>query len=403
MQCYGNSDKGQKREHNEDYFITDADSGISIVCDGMGGHASGEVASQQAAKTVWAFLRQHQARLIELSAQDTPESRTEISKLLTQSVLSACKAVYDHAQTQAHCKGMGTTLTLLMVINQKGLMAHVGDSRLYLLRDQVVHQISEDHTYINALLHNGYTLAEALQSPYAHTITRAVGIEPQEEVDTLVFDILPGDTFLLCSDGLHNYLQDTEQLRRMMAVEPVQAIPQQLIAFANQQGGKDNITAIAVRFDQAVADKQKNKQIRLKLDSLKQMDLFKDLSLNELSKVISACIVKKFAAGSRVIQENTPGDVLYVLLEGSVALSRQDKPLRTLQAGSHFGEMAFINNRPRSATVKTQEDCLFLIFSQHQFQALVKTQPVIANKILMALARELSNRLDDQMVATLHL
>lgn len=397
MQVVGLSDIGKKRKHNEDFFIIDQQLGLYIVCDGVGGHAAGEIASKEAACAVQRYVQKHHKQFVALVEQGTPESSVELTKLAVEAVQYACQSVYELAQGGVGRKGMGTTLTMLLVLAQKGLLAHVGDSRFYLCRDGEIHQISKDHTYVDAMLQDGFTLEEALQSPYANTITRAVGIEPRIKVDTLLMDILPRDVLLLCSDGLHNYLQDDQILKDLLAQGDVEKVAHNAIDFANQHGGQDNITVIVMKAEDETeeSDVQKTKQVRLKLDTLKAIALFDTLTLNEMSTVLSSCVLKVFVADSRVIEEGTPGDILYVLLEGSVTLSRDGAHLCELSAGSHFGEMALINNCPRSATVTTNETSLFLTFSREHFECILRSHHEVANKILLAVAKELSKRLNE--------
>lgn len=397
MQVAGLTDTGRKRKNNEDYLIIDKELDLYIVCDGMGGYSGGEVASKEAAISVQRFIKKHQASFNKLALQNTPESNDELTKLVGESVQYACQKVYEIAQTTATRKGMGTTLTLLLIIAQKGVLAHVGDSRLYLERDGEIHRISKDHTFVDSMLKNGFTLEEALKSPYAHTITRAVGVDPRVEVDTLIIDILPRDTYLLCSDGLHNYLPNDSSVADLMKELDVESVVRKSIDFALSKGGKDNITALAIRAqdDTQTMDVKKTKQNRLKFSIFKRIELFQSLSLDELSPVMNACQMQGFKGKIEIIREGTPGDVLYVLLEGSVTLSRAGKVLCQFGPGSHFGEMALINNCPRSATVITNEDCLFLTLSCAQFEQIMQTQLTVANKILLSLAGELSKRLDE--------
>src|SRR5262249_31107643 len=143
-------------------------------------------------------------------------------------------------------RGMGTTLVCLALGGSKGIIGHVGDSRVYLVRNGQCHRLTEDHTLVAAQLKAGtITKDQAASSQYRNVITRAVGIQESVQVDTLIVDLLPGDTFLLCSDGLHGYLAD-EEVVPLVADSAPSELPQRFIDIANERGGKDNITALVV-------------------------------------------------------------------------------------------------------------------------------------------------------------
>ena len=176
--------------------------------------------------------------------------RQTVLTLLEQSIVTACKSVYQCAQEDSERHGMGTTLSLLLLVRNRAFIGHVGDSRIYRTRQGVVSQITEDHTVINELIKSGRLKPdEAFNSPYKNAVTRAVGVHPSVEVDTFDFEVKQGDNYLLCSDGLSGYLEDHHTLK-FLSHEDVKKIPKNLINFANDAGGKDNITAIVIRVEE---------------------------------------------------------------------------------------------------------------------------------------------------------
>ena len=205
----GLSDVGRVREMNEDTWLAAPELGLYVVCDGMGGHAGGEVASRLAAETVVAAVRSRSDLLVD---DPTPEQCETLSGLLRHAVEAASAAVYRRSVEEGN-RGMGTTCTTLLIAGGKAIMGHVGDSRLYLSRAGQLHQVSQDHTYVNeAVRHGIMTREEALASGYGNIVTRAVGPHENVLVDTLVFDVLPHDRLLLCSDGLHGYFENAVEL-----------------------------------------------------------------------------------------------------------------------------------------------------------------------------------------------
>ncbi len=274
----GKTDVGQKRDHNEDNLLLDPGLGLYVVCDGMGGHAAGEVASAHAVATVQRVLADQRA-VIDEARRDVPEARERLASLCELAVNTACSEIFSMATADNGKAGMGTTLVMMLVVGGKGIMAHVGDSRLYMVRAGQIHQLSEDHSYTSEMVKRGkMTREQARTSPYANVITRAVGIQKNVQVDTLVFDIIPGDTFLLCSDGLHGYYDDPNDLADALANAETDKIPDALIATANERGGKDNITAVILRGVADVGDQAHEEgpanQVKLKSDTQKKIKRF---------------------------------------------------------------------------------------------------------------------------------
>lgn len=393
----GISDLGKRRTNNEDAFIIDEHLGFAIVCDGMGGHAAGEIASEQASKSVYTFLHKHQQAIFDLKQHETDENYRKIERLVVDSIQYACQRVYELAESNNQYKGMGTTLTMLMVIGNKAIFGHVGDSRLYLLRDNRLHQLSEDHTYVNELVKRGiFTPEEARNNAHAHAITRAIGMDRYINADAEVFTLLPNDTFLLSSDGFHDYISNNAILEALLD-EPLETLPENLVKFANRKGGKDNITCVIVHPDSVPASHNiaTSKDTDLQIDVLSKVKIFKALEPSEIISIFEKCEVVKMDKDITIIEENSPGDTLYMVLHGRVTISRNKKVLGTLETGEHFGEMAIFSNRDRNATVVTQQACVFLCMRRDQLETIMEIEKELAVKLLFAFARELSNRLDD--------
>ena len=248
VEAYGSTDVGRKRQHNEDALLVDPELGLFLVADGMGGHAAGEVASARAVEVVRGQLAGGRQALEDLSRAATPEARAAAAALVETAVQRACAEVYRLAAADPSKRGMGTTLVSLVVAGNKAVVGHVGDSRVYLLRSGQCHRLTEDHTLVAAQVKAGtLTREQAQASQFRNVITRAVGIQESVQVDTLMVDLLPRDTFLLCTDGLYGYLPD-EELAPLLANGAAKDLPARLIGLANERGGRDNITAVVVRF-----------------------------------------------------------------------------------------------------------------------------------------------------------
>jgi PPM family protein phosphatase len=242
----GASDVGRKRENNEDSFLVDEELGAFVVADGMGGHAGGGTASRLAVETIQAYLQQRR-RDPELQRPDARLEDSPLPHLLRESVEAACMAIFQQALASPDLSGMGTTATALWLQGRYGFVAHVGDSRAYLLRGDGLVQLSEDHSLVNEQLRAGLISAdEARRSRFKNVITRSVGFEEDVLADLMGIELSVGDLFLLCCDGLTNLVEDQE-IQQLALREPIESLPLRLIGLANDRGGDDNITVVAVK------------------------------------------------------------------------------------------------------------------------------------------------------------
>lgn len=392
---FGLTDVGQKRKHNEDYFLVDPDFGLYIVCDGMGGHASGEVASSTAATSIHEEVREAKDALAALD-----QGLTELAEKLLRGALERASArIFQMGIDQPTKKGMGTTCSVLILRAGKGVMAHVGDSRIYLVRGGQAHQLSEDHTFLQeAVRHGIMTPQQAKESSHQNIITRAVGPLEKVMVDTLVFDVLDDDTYMLCSDGLHGYLDESDDLASMLAGPDLEAMPQRLIDLANERGGDDNITAVVLRARRVNTEQVETDRATLVnacIDTFRHIQLFQELSMPELLRVTTACRTETFQPNEEIIREGEMSESLFLLVSGQVSVERSESVVALLGSGAHFGEMALLSQRPRSATVKARTQATVMVLDRPPFFAMMQQDSLLATKFLWRLAQSLSLRLDD--------
>lgn len=243
----GVSDVGRKRDHNEDSFLIDEELSLFVVADGMGGHAGGGTASRIAVETIDGEIRKAKARADNPFASKLEIPDSPMPEIVRNAVEQACANIYRAAQSDARLAGMGTTTIALLVHNDAAFFGHVGDSRAYLVRGDLVQQISEDHSLVNEQIKAGMiTPEEARHSRYKNIITRSVGFEQEVVVDVMGLALVRGDTFILCSDGMSNLVEEKEILQ-IGARADFDSIPQAFIDLANERGGDDNITVICVR------------------------------------------------------------------------------------------------------------------------------------------------------------
>jgi protein phosphatase len=242
------TDLGRKRQLNEDAYYFDDQLGLYVVADGMGGHAAGEVASHEAVEALYGMVKRGIGKLRELVDPVEEADMRAASRLMESAVQAATYFVFSIAEIDREKTGMGTTISALLVLGNYAITAQVGDSRIYLVRDGGVEQLTEDHTLIAWQLKQGLiTPQEAARSPHKNVITRAVGNREYVQVDTRAVAVTAGVRILLCSDGLHGYLRD-EDIPTVAALGGDVAV-RRFIDLANERGGKDNITAILLELD----------------------------------------------------------------------------------------------------------------------------------------------------------
>jgi PPM family protein phosphatase len=332
--------------------------------------------------------------LVEFEQGHGGTTRTDLLRLMENAVQQACSAVFQEGVKDETKRGMGTTLDALMLIGSRGFIAHVGDSRVYLYRQGSVHQLTEDHSLINELLKRGRLSREQIEKlQYKNAVTRAVGVYESVEIDTIDFDVLKGDRFLLCSDGLHGYFEEAE-LAKLFGETPEDKLAERLIELANERGGKDNITAIVVKVADAEAGFDRlAREVNLKMEVLHRMPLFRFLTYQELVRVLNITQVRSFELGAEVVAQGDDGDELFIVLTGRVQVEANGAPIATLGPGQHFGEMALIDKAPRSADVRALESSSLLAIRRREFFDIIRKDHAIAVKLLWSFLGVLNERL----------
>lgn len=255
ISAHGVSDVGMKRDHNEDSFLVDLELGLLVVADGMGGHAGGEHASRLAVETIQREVRRAKEADGGLFERPTGIEDSPLPDVLRQAVEAASAAIFDAAQTDPELAGMGTTVTAALLDGKHAFVAHVGDSRCYLLREGKIYQVSEDHSLVNEQIKAGaISAAEARTSRFKNIITRSVGFERTVAVDLMGIELQAEDRFVVCCDGLSNLVEDGEILAVAEAA-PLAEAAERLVALANERGGDDNITVVVARVDPPPGDR----------------------------------------------------------------------------------------------------------------------------------------------------
>jgi serine/threonine protein phosphatase PrpC len=400
-QAWGSTDIGNVKQINEDSLLVDLAHGLFIVADGVSGKAAGEVASQA---------------VVELAAEDAPalatlvasgdaqadeSHREHVFQNLINTIQRTNSHVYQLGKQPEYDGGMATTVASLLLGHDCAFVAHVGDSRVYLYRQGKIFRITEDHTYAEALRQQK-GLAEQFPPEvlkrYEHVLTRSIGGRPAVEVDVVFFELQPGDAFLLCTDGLTDYVTGMEILDFIQA-HPAAEVAARLVAEAKLRGGRDNITAVFVQAPQDLgAAKQRYLDTLRKIHILESIGLFKDLTQQELLRVLRVIYEQTYQAGEQILKAGDKSPSIFVIVEGSVNLSRDAKHINQLGVGEHFGELSLIQESVSSVDIHAKDDTLLLAISLGQFEALVKEDATLGNKLLWNLMRQLARHFEKMNV-----
>jgi len=229
------TDVGRRRSSNEDSFALAPQLGLYLVADGMGGHTAGQLASRLATRGCVACLR------------ELTQSRASLTEKLRACVESANREIYDTAQAKPELTGMGTTLVALLAGAGRIALAHVGDSRAYLIRQGQIRRLTDDHSLVAELVRRQEISEESARGhPHRHVLTRALGVRRAVQPDLAELEIAAGDAFVLCTDGLTTHVRDEEIAKAVVGgVDPAEAAGA-LVALANTRGGEDNVTVAIV-------------------------------------------------------------------------------------------------------------------------------------------------------------
>jgi len=457
IQFWAATDTGLTRNHNEDNFLVDRKLNLFIVADGMGGHAAGEIASSVAVHEVRKVLMEQREVIDSYAFSGSVLRRQPVLSLIERAISQACQLVYRLAQEDSERHGMGTTLSMLLIINGRGFVGHVGDSRIYMTRGAEAKLVTEDHSVINELIKSGrLNPEEAHNSPYKNAVTRAVGVHEAVEVDTFDFEIKPGDNYLLCSDGLSGYFERDEEIKPYLADEDLKAIPQRLIDYANGCGGKDNITAIIVRmtgeqtkgslFDppsavtsstggfgtevgkqtipphldlneiegvndsitdelelaglhslnsaKTSAEPPKSDLSQLPLDMLKLTPIFSLFDLGGLEEIAHHAEVLRVGPDHVLALEGETDEVLLALLSGEAKLERGSEQVGLLAPGDSFGEERLLSRVHNEVSVTTTTHCVLLAWSRATLYHMMTVSPAFGARLMWGVGQVMLNRVE---------
>ncbi len=388
LQFHARTDVGLKRKHNEDSVLAAEEFGVFVVADGVGGRKAGELASAITVNTFQDHAPQLKAAVDAFAADNSRETRNEVLSLLDEAANAASRRVYEVAAATGR-QGMTTTLVATVVGGGAAFVVHVGDSRAYIVRKGELRQLTDDHSMVNDLIRQGaMTPAEAATSRYKNVITRAVGLYPSVKTDTLHVELLEGDRILLCSDGLSDMVQAT-RLLEIMLEDSINRCVDELIGAALEGGGKDNVTALVVAPEalleaEAVAGRAR---------AMETLFLFQDLPFHARLRVGRIVSERFVTPGEYVVRQGQDGDQLFVVVQGQFSVQVSGRKVAMLEEGSHFGELALVDNEPRSADIVAKGFGHLLIISRSDLREYCLLEPALGQMMLWRLLEATGARL----------
>ena len=396
------SQAGSSKATNQDAYLVDDRLGIHLVCDGMGGHRGGETAAQLACNTTLNYLRKHQEAILGFAAGT--ESKETLVDLVTSAILTANTEIYRMAAAEPSLAGMGTTLAMLLITGNLGIVAHVGSSRVYLYRNDQLTQLTKDHTLSQELIDRGLmTEAKAAKWAYGRVLSRALGPMEAVVVNTLQLDILPGDRFVLATDGITTALT-ADEIKAVLANSSQDTVAQLLVqaSHANDHENRsenhsDDATVIVADSLSDISDEALQQartwEVLQKTSSLQDMFLFRSLDPRSIMQIVSNSVIMYNDPSDLLFNQGDVEQNIYIILEGDFEVLVNGTVIAKLSRGNHFGEMSWFSQEPRSATVRCCSNSKLLKVSALFLEGFILRSPEAGVLILRELARELSMRL----------
>lgn len=383
------TDVGKVREHNEDSHLVDPSAGIFIVCDGMGGHAAGEVASAIAVhstRVAWT-TPETTARLVAYTERGDAESRRALLQTVRLGVMNAHLEIIDQAKRDEDKAGMGTTFTGMLIAGGDAVFAHAGDSRAYLVRDDIAMQLSEDHTLLARLQASGVdpTSNGANTARWKGVLTNALGIGDATRVATFIVPLYSGDKLLLCSDGVTEYVSESEVGQVLVSASSPTLAARQLVDMALDRGGGDNATAVVIKVVEAGETRVPPDQRERDDNAIARCSLFEHLSPQERLRALRITTSRELKQDKPLVPIALGNRVSYVVLSGEVKL-----PGSVVGSGAVIYPEALVEGTTmpdRSTTARALSTVRLLTIRQDDFFELAEEDSDLGVKLYAAVAK----------------
>jgi len=397
------TDKGLVRKNNEDHLLEVPELGLFAVADGMGGEMFGEVASETAVNALRDFVTENWAVIDAFQMNSSAENKVQVLDMLADALRDANAKVFKEADRRDIDGKMGTTLTVLLVIDSSGFMVHTGDSRLYMIRNGETTQLSTDHTLINDYKKQFGDYSGVFDAKFSGILTKAVGVQEYVEPEKLTFAILPEDKYLLCSDGLYNGLgSDTPDFNGIFDTpfedpqkekERLKEAMRNLTDIVYKNGAPDNVSMILVSaFTMDEEEVTGTREFIKKFDKIRSIELFKDLEYRELLAVMAQVEIRTYNKYDVISKTAAADRELFIILDGKVSALKGSKLLKTFRSGDHIGDVAFLSGEMPTYNLLLDKTSSFLVIKKSAFDKIVAEEPIIGVKLLTQLATVLAKQ-----------
>lgn len=368
----------------------DEELGLYVVADGMGGRAAGEVASRMAVASIRDAVTAQRGILADY-ARGAATSH-EVTSVVSGAMQGASRAVLRASQDKLDRHGMGTTVTAMVLTGHRAFVAHVGDSRLYLVRDGIARQLSRDHTLLDELVLAGHmTRAEADSAEMQrlkNVLARAVGVQADILVDTFEFDLVAGDRVLLCSDGLTHYFEPWE-IAQIAAGDSEVAVSE-FVRLTNERGGHDNVTVVVIECDgpdvpqpEAFAERRR---------AIEAAGVFEGLDPRLSFHLALSAETHEVPAGAVITREDQPVQALHIVVDGAVRMARRGGPEKECGTGASFGETSLVDRWAEAPTVVAASPTRYVRITREAILAVGRREPEVHEQILAGFARAVTSK-----------
>jgi serine/threonine protein phosphatase PrpC/CRP-like cAMP-binding protein len=397
---WASTDTGRVLTENHDGCYTSDEHGVYAVADGAGVPA-GEFASLLVMQAVAEAAHDlHAATQHMENAEDPARARREVFDLLQGLFERANSDLYNLSRDDANLKGASTTATVLLLAEGGAFLVHVGDTRAYLLRQGELQRLTEDHTLVEEMVRAGKLRREDTGTfRYKNVVSRALGERAVVQVDVAYVDAMPGDVFVLCTDGLTDYSNEVD-VKKALTDGGVLRPATRLCDLGNQGGGGDNVTVVvlslpAVTENSTIVADLGPIQHTARLEALGQLFFCQHLNAEERMKVLRYVQEVRAAAGTTLVRQGEPGSDLYLVVQGALDVWVDGSKVHTIGPGGHFGEIALVSGQPRSATVVARETVRLFRLGREDFFDLSRRDQSVAVKMLWAFTQSLAGRVMD--------
>jgi len=383
---------GSIRERNEDNYLIDPKLQLFIVADGIGGGPRGDVASALATKLFRSYLKKNIDTLDRFRRDPSPSNRDEVRTLMRRAAMLANQGLFAQAKSHPELKGMGTTLTSLLIIEGHAFCVHVGDSRLYRLRGDSMVQLTIDHVLSEALDAEGEDEGDEHQD-LNNTVLEALGTSTTPSIHELDFALELGDGILLCTDGLYRYLDGLELQTFLDAFREIrpESVVSQLAQYSVEQGGEDNITAIWVEVVSGTPTSERPGTVTGRFLRLQAWPLFMDLSNAHLRTISEALRpIDAPEPGQILVESGQPGPDLILIMDGSVETIQQDRFRRIIPAGNLLGVEQILGPGPATSTIRVLQPGKFLALPPQVLRDMAVPTRMGGPEFLLRLSEELT-------------